>query len=227
MSGGTGLSKGEKIAVLAYFPLHLAVLPLLAGILLRAGRTDETTANFLVYAVGTAWMLLLLGRFLRRQFDPLCDRFFFCLLQAAGSYLLIVFCNTIMVQLLSLAAAGGMNPNSAAVLDMASSRPGMTTAMTVFLAPIVEECLFRAGLFGVLREKSRWAAYGVSAVLFSLYHIWPLLFADARNALFILQYLPASLLLARCYEKTGSIWTPVFLHMLVNGISMAAMRGGA
>ena len=32
--------------------------------------------------------------------------------------------------------------------------------------------------------------------------------------------MPAGFLLARVYEKTDSIWTGIFLHMTVNGVSM-------
>ena len=43
---------------------------------------------------------------------------------------------------------------------------------------------------------------------------------DLKNLIYLLQYLPISYLLCRCYERTNSIWGSIFLHMLVNGVSM-------
>ena len=83
--------------------------------------------------------------------------------------------------------------------------------------------MFRGGVFGLLRRYSRAAAYGASMLLFAVYHIWAFAAGDATAWLYVLQYLPAGFLLARVYEKTDSIWTGIFLHMTVNGVSMLAV----
>ena len=41
--------------------------------------------------------------------------------------------------------------------------------------------------------------------------------------LYIVQYLPVSYLLVRCYERTDSIWCSIFLHMIINGVSLRAL----
>jgi len=41
--------------------------------------------------------------------------------------------------------------------------------------------------------------------------------------LIIFQYLPISYLLCRIYERTSSIWASIFLHMLINGVSIKAL----
>ena len=96
------------------------------------------------------------------------------------------------------------------------------TAVAVFLAPLVEEPIFRGGVFGLLRRYSRAAAYGASMLLFAVYHLWSYALLDASAWLYLLQYLPAGFLLARIYEKTNSLWSAIFLHMTVNGVSMLA-----
>ena len=227
MTGENSLTKKERIAVLVYFPVHIVLLPLLLGVLVLREKLDEATANFLIYAVGTLYMFLLLGRFLRREFDPFCDRIGRCALQIGGSYLAIIAFNSLFVLLLYLISGDTeiMNPNNEVIIGMATDRPGMIKAMGVFLAPIVEELLFRAGLFGSLRRKNRTAAYIVSILAFSLYHVGAYLLLDLRYLFFVLQYLPASWLLARSYEKSGSIWTSIFLHMLINAVSLAGIEG--
>ena len=99
-------------------------------------------------------------------------------------------------------------------------------AATVFLAPIVEEAIFRGALFGLLRHKNRAAAYAVSALAFCLYHVYSQALTDPRELLFILEYLPAGLLLARCYERTDSLWGSILLHALNNGVALWAVLQG-
>lgn len=39
----------------------------------------------------------------------------------------------------------------------------------------------------------------------------------------MIQYLPISFLLCRCYERSSTIWTPIFLHMTVNAVSISVL----
>lgn len=97
-------------------------------------------------------------------------------------------------------------------------------AAATFLAPIVEELLFRAGVFGLIRRRNRVLAYAVSMLLFALYHIWGYIAADPVYLIYLLQYLPAAWALCYCYERTNSVWGCIFLHMLVNGVAMNAAQ---
>ncbi len=216
------LTKSETIAALAWIPVHVIILPQILRLLCRAGRLDVTAANLVLYAVGVVYMFALLGRFLRREFDPLCERPFFCLLQVAGSYVATIFFNAAFVAVLLLISGEGlvMNPNNQAVSGLAADSPGIIKATGIFMAPIVEELMFRAGLFGALRRKSRVIAYAVSMLAFGIYHIWTYIPENPLYLLFIIQYLPVSWILCRCYEQTNTIWTPIFLHMLINAVSM-------
>ena len=39
-----------------------------------------------------------------------------------------------------------------------------------------------------------------------------------------IQYIPVSFLLCRVYERTNTIWSSIFFHMLVNWVSMNALK---
>ena len=65
-----------------------------------------------------------------------------------------------------------LNPNNKALMDIANDNPRALMGLIVFVAPIVEEVLFRGVLFGSIRPKNRIIAYAVSMCLFSFYHIW-------------------------------------------------------
>ncbi|MDR0813681.1 MAG: CPBP family intramembrane metalloprotease [Oscillospiraceae bacterium] len=102
-------------------------------------------------------------------------------------------------------------------------------AVCIF-APVLEELIFRVGLYGLLRggagaPKLRVVlAVAVSAVLFCLYHVWFYAIATGQPLylLYGLQYLAASVGLAVLYEKSGSIVLPMLLHAIINTISTVA-----
>ena len=82
--------------------------------------------------------------------------------------------------------------------------------------------MFRGGLFGTLRRYSRTGAYIVTVLAFSLYHVWGYALTDLRSLIFAIQYMPVTFLLCRCYERTDTVWSCIFFHMLVNVISLGA-----
>jgi len=217
------LSRGESVAVLAYLPIHVLLLPWVLRSFIRQGALDTVNANFICYGVGFVYMLGLLRRFLRRDFDPLCDRPGHCLVEILAGYGLMYLGN-LLVNLLFMLVSQAENPNNAGVIELADGSWQKTLCITVFLAPMVEECLFRAGIFGTLRHRSRILAYGVTVLAFSVYHIWAYALTDPGYWLYLLQYVPVSLVLCRVYERTNSIWCSIFFHMLANYIALNALK---
>ncbi len=87
--------------------------------------------------------------------------------------------------------------------------------LTVVLAPIVEELIFRGIVYGYLRSRMRVAwAVPLSGVIFAGFHFIPLLIP----ALFVL-----GCALALVYERYDSIVVPMALHALNNGIVIWAL----
>ena len=215
------LSTPAAAAVLLWLPVHILGLPwLLYGVL---GVTDEIQINFLTYAVGAVYMLIVGFRFLRRDFDVLWEHPGRVFLQVIGCYAAMLLMNMALSGLLSLFVDAAENPNNEAVMDMVGSEYGKMSATAIFLAPIVEEMIFRAGIFGTLRRRSRLLAYLLSMAAFSIYHVWGYAMSDPMSWFYLLQYLPASYLLCRCYEYCDSIWGSMFFHMLTNYVSIQAL----
>ena len=168
------MSRRGLIAGLVYFPIHVFVLPLLLpGILMNFGIEDEGLMNLVYYGLGILVVLGLFMDYLRGQYDGLLDRLGLCVLSffmALGmDYLLSLAANSLV-----LALTGGAmdNPNEAAISEIVLRSSAAMRAVGIFMAPIVEEVLFRGVIFGGLREKNRLAAYAVSMLMFALYHIW-------------------------------------------------------
>lgn len=216
-------SKTQAILLLCWLPIQGLLLPFLVSIPLAARLIDEVSANFLIYAVGALAMLLLLWRHFRRDFDPFCDKLPAVLFLILGGYLLASFGNSLVALLLSALGVSGSNENNEAVIAMLKKNAGPMIATAVILAPLVEESLFRVGIFGLLRRKSCVLAYLGSALLFGLWHTWSSALFEPSQLLFSLQYLPSALALAYVYERADSVWGCIFLHMLINGLSVLSL----
>lgn len=215
------LSTPAAILVLLWLPIHILGLPwLLYGVL---GVRDEIQLNFLTYVISALYMLIVGFRFLRRDFDALWEHPLRVFLQVIGCYAAMLLMNMALSGLLSFFIDASENPNNEAVMDMMGSEYGKMSATAIFLAPIVEEMIFRAGIFGTLRRRSRLLAYVLSMALFSVYHVWGYAMSDPMSWFYLLQYIPASYLLCRCYEYCDSIWGSMFFHMLTNYVSIRAL----
>ena len=224
------MSRGQIAAALIYLPIHVVLLPWLVTAL-WGDRLNAAQLNFACYAAAIVYMLLFQWHFLRRDFDPLWERPMRIVLEVFACYGWMLLCNLVLNFAIGVVEAAltqaepgfaAANPNNNAVLQMANTDYGMVNALALFLAPIVEELIFRAAIFSLLYRRSRAAAYVVSILLFAVYHVWGYALSDPIIWLYLLQYLPVSYLLCRCYERCNSVWGSIFMHMLVNFISLRA-----
>lgn len=82
----------------------------------------------------------------------------------------------------------------------------------IFIAPITEEFIFRAGIYRFLKSKMNGLlALTISALFFAWVH---------HNLLSFLPLFLLGMLLGRAYEKTGKIITPIVFHSLFNANSL-------
>lgn len=85
-------------------------------------------------------------------------------------------------------------------------------AVAVIAAPVTEELIFRGCVYGVCRKfAGRLAAMFFTSVVFALIHGH----LTSLPALFVL-----AVALTLVYEKTGSLWAPIGLHALFNGLTV-------
>jgi hypothetical protein len=85
---------------------------------------------------------------------------------------------------------------------------GLLLVCAIVLAPIVEELVFRAGIFRYLRTRSpRWVALLVPAALFAALH---------QNLANFPALMALGVIFALAYERTGRIGTSIVAHALFN-----------
>ena len=90
--------------------------------------------------------------------------------------------------------------------------------MSVLVAPVLEEWVFRGLLQGWLLERARLArsrlglsgANLLTSMAFAAAHLW------SRSSLMAAAVLAPSLVLGACRERYGTIWPGVAVHMVWN-----------
>ncbi len=223
----------EKIVGWIYVFIHMFALVLLLNFLNSTlfpaiGFTlEDKWINLIYYATGFVFLLVFMFNFWRESFGDLCQHITDTLIAVLVGYIAYILLSYLVNLILSFILDTLTNPNSAAASSMTKLNPNTMLAIGVFLAPVVEETLFRGVVFGSLRERNIVLAYVVSSFLFSVYHLWEYMVYrfDPVMLLYLLQYLPGGIVLAAVYEKGQNIWCPVFLHMIINYVSLSITIG--
>lgn len=225
---GPGLSTAEQVAGFCYLPFYVVLLSWLiqwlSGLFGLGLTTLQINVTYFVLNCLIIWVIF--HRFLSRSFHAIR---FWELIQA----LILGFClyyggNWVFQKLIGLLGLTIQSFNDDAILSLVAQNRWVMIVCTVVLAPMVEETLVRGLLFGVIRRQSRIAAYAVTIFFFAVIHVWQYLidYEFAAVALAALQYIPAGIALGWTYEKSNTIWGPIFLHMMINAISMGIVSLG-
>ena len=224
------MSPGEQIAGTVFFVIYLLVLPFAAGPLFRlAGdllgtHIDPGFQNALYYYILFAVTLVIFHGFLGRTSRQLADNLGVACKTLVAGLIALYGLNELMYRLTRLLVNNHTNLNDTAISAQIHDAPRVTLLIVIFLAPFVEEVLFRGLVFGNLKSKSRVVAYLVSCLLFALLHVWQFAVVqrDITYFLLMVQYLVPGLVLAWAYDHTGTLWSSILLHAAANALSVWA-----
>jgi membrane protease YdiL (CAAX protease family) len=86
--------------------------------------------------------------------------------------------------------------------------------LAVFIAPIGEELVFRAGLFRYLRGRApRWVALTAPALLFAALHVTQ---GSLNGLVAVIPLVGLAIVFSLAYERSGRISTTIIAHALFN-----------
>ena len=218
-------SKKELILGSLYLVFQWIILPVIV-VLAFGDRLSLTRLNCLVFAVNFALTVPIFRRFLKDSMELFRQRTGFCLfcgLKAFGMYWLG---NYVLSYLILAIDPNFANINDASIDLMVSEDFGLMFLCTVVLVPITEELLYRGIFFGGLCNRNRTVAFVLSTIVFALIHVTAYVgyYPPTTLLLCFLQYIPAGVALAWAWTKTGTILTPIVMHMVINAIGVTAMR---
>lgn len=226
------LRRSEWIGGLLYWPMFLVGSTLLAYFLVRwfwptSNEALKSARVNLTYGVLNLVLVLpIFRRYLADQLRRLIDsgwslfgHLFLGLLAYFGLTYAAAWAQQILTPLFGVTYA---NANQSAVESYTRTVPGLAIVQLCLLAPLTEEVLTRGLIFTGLYRKSRTLAYAVSMLVFSLAHCAAVMFVQPVGVTIIsvIAYLPAGYVLAWSYERSGSIWTPIFLHTAINAVTL-------
>lgn len=223
------LTKREAIMGFIYFPIHAFLIPLIITFVAAinpASAEHKELITLGMYVLGTAYCFVFLFQFLKNSFLDVFDvgtKFAKTVIFGMVTEYVLNFAVTLLLIVITGGITQLSNPNNQAAQAMATS--GAIKVVTVLLAPVLEETLFRAVIFGTLKKYNKFGAYVITIALFAFYHLWSsfVFEYDWLLWIYLLQYVPAGLVLCRAYDKTDNIWCPILIHALLNLISISVM----
>ena len=218
----------ETVFGFLYYILQLIIIPgiVMSVIMMLPRDISITIVNFVYFSVNFVVVLLIFRKFLAANFKSLLAYPWYTLRCAAIGLLIYIAGNTLFDLVIITLVPDFANVNDAAILEMVQKHYTLMSIGTVFLVPIAEECFYRGLFFRNLYDKNPILAYLVSMVAFSLAHVLNYVGMESFRtlALCFLQYLPAGFALAWSYRRSGSIFAPVLMHMVINQTGMLLMR---
>lgn len=224
----TSMSRSEKLWGWLYMALSLIALPTLLQLLngKLAAPMDESTLNFVYYAVNFFAVLCIFHAFLRDSLVAAWRDLWNFIQAVVLGYVAYWACTKVMDFAMSHLLPGFQNVNDASISAMAHTNYTLMAIGVVLLVPLTEEVLYRGLIFRNLYRSSQVAAYLVSIAAFAAIHVLGYIGTESVTTLVIcfLQYLPAGLCLAWTYTKADNIFAPVIVHALVNAIAIGAVR---
>ena len=222
------LSRNEVVAGWSYYAFSMLALPIVLQYANAAldHPLNEARLNFVFYAANFTAVVMIFRRLLRSNIQIAVRRLFPVLWYAMLGYLGNSALTGILTTLIQALVPGFSNINDMSIAAMAGKELTLMTIGTVFLVPVAEELFYRGLMLRHLAGKSRIAAYCVSMGMFALVHVvgYIGMYQPLTLLLCFIQYLPAGYCLAWCYANTGTIATPILMHMIVNAYGLAILR---
>ena len=222
------LQRSEKYIGLAYLIFQMMLLPLLIGLVLGAfsSEINSTLANFLYFFVNFICTIAIFSKLLKKSFLRAAANWEGLFITTIIGFAVYRACETALGILVFVLFPDFSNLNDGALVEILGEYPLIMLLSTVILAPVAEELLHRGLIFGWLQEKNEYMAYGLSAFLFSAIHVVQYigLYSAAHIFVALMLYLPAGLVFAWTYRRSGTILSPILIHTANNLLAFLFVR---
>ena len=224
----TYMTPGELVAGVIFFVIYLLVLPFVSDPLFDlVGKLLGTTISaglrsVIWYYILFAVTIIIFHRFIARTSRKFLDEIGSTIKYTGLGLVAMYGLNELIFRLTNLVFTNRTNLNDVTISAQIEDAPRTTLLIVIFLAPFVEEVLFRGLVFGNLQKKNPLAGYIVSCLLFALLHVWQfaVVSQDITYFLLMVQYLVPGIILAWVYERSGTLWTSIVLHAVTNALAV-------
>ena len=227
-AGGGWLTDFERVAGGVFFVLYVVVFPLTLTWIFRgveallgtsfSAQREQEIYYYIIFVV----TLVIFYNFIGKTTQWLLGNFVHTLSTAAAGLVAFYGLNELLYRLSHTLLGGQTNLNDVAISAQTATVGRPTLLILIFLAPFVEEVLFRGYIFGILRPRNRVLAYAVSALLFAFLHVWQFAAGgfSVQHLVLLVQYLVPGLVLCWTYDRCATVWCPVLTQVCVNALSI-------
>ena len=217
------LTKTEKRNGLIFLAVNLFLLPGLTGLVRDLFSLDTAQANIFYNAVNFICIGWIFRRFLQGNARVALVRVFPVIWYAILGYLGFRTLGDLLSILTYSLFPEFVNLNDTAVALMVQRNPLFALSI-ILLVPVTEEALYRGLIFRGLYDKNPTLAYLTSVFLFAAIHVSGYIgtLSPLHLLLSLIQYLPAGYCLCFAYRRSGSILSPIFIHMAINAVAVSA-----
>ncbi len=211
-----------------YLILEMTVLPF---VLVQAAQAfglslSASQLNAVFFIVSFGITTLIFRNFIKETLLDALRNVPQILVGAVRGFLLYWAGNLVVTMLILRLNPDFVNVNDASISMMMEADFLPLAICTIFFVPVTEELLFRGILFAGFYDRSPFKAFLVSTVVFSAIHVVGYVMDYSWDTLLLcfLQYIPPSIALGVAYAKSGSILSPLLMHIVINAIGIFAMR---
>lgn len=211
------ITLGQRIL---YPTLFLKAVELLSfENLIDTGQLDLVFSLFmLVSSVLLAWPLFQKSwfRFFNHPFKNLKAVLIF--------FPLLILVSLILGYVISSVSGMITSNNQAMLTDYFKETPYILIFQALIFAPIYEELVFRGFIYGSLERANKPLAFLISSLFFGLAHM-----VASSNGFtwtdlwFLPQYSLMGYVLARPYDRSGTLMVPILVHFCNNALGLIAL----
>ena len=217
-------NRGDVWRIFGLFVFGYIVVNIAVGVVVFINDGDitigATVANVLGMTIALAGSVLLINRFRPKHsltklgFQSTTTNW----LAISAALGVLVFLRIFPIQALA-EAVPALTVGLESLMEMLVFDTVLETVtvalLTSFIVPFYEEFFFRSYVQNALSGRfGRWGGIIGSGLLFGLFHIFPL---QAISAV------PLGILAAWLYDRTGSLWPAIILHIVNNFIATGIM----
>ena len=155
------MTPGEQIAGTVFFVIYLVVLPFATAPLFRLAERlldasiSPSLQNAIYYYTLFAVTLIIFHSFLGRTTRNFADNLGNACKSILVGLIALYGLNELVYRLTRMLVNNHTNLNDTTISAQIHDAPRVTLLIVIFLAPFVEEVLFRGLVFGNLKSKSR------------------------------------------------------------------------
>lgn len=188
---------------------------------------DLSQINFYVFLVGTLVVLFFTRKKLKTEWVKfrayLKRKEFKVIKNYLLSYVIMIAINLLLMYVFKIEDSSA---NQQAVESILFTSPILVGMVTVVFAPLLEEIVFRGGLYlGIKSRIGKVPATLISAISFGLIHVLPQLQVSSNplEILFILPYASLGYFMVKSVNDTNSLWGGIGFHFINNLIATIAV----